>query len=107
MSWIYLILAIFLEVAGTTNMKLSQGFTKTVPSILLFVFYACSFSLMTIVLKKIDVSVAYTIWSGLGTALIVGIGVIWFKESVTSMKMISILLIIIGVIGLKLSSGAQ
>jgi len=107
MSWIYLILAICLEVAGTTNMKLSQGFTKIVPSILLFVFYACSFSLMTIVLKKIDVSVAYTIWSGLGTALIVGIGIIWFKESVTLMKMISIIFIIIGVIGLKLSSGAQ
>lgn len=107
MSWIYLFLAICLEVAGTTNMKLSQGFTKIVPSILLVVFYACSFSLMTIVLKKIDVSVAYTIWSGLGTTLIVGIGIIWFKESVTLMKMISIILIIIGVIGLKLSSGAQ
>jgi len=62
---------------------------------------------MTIVLKKIDVSVAYTIWSGLGTALIVGIGIIWFKESITLMKMISIIFIIIGVIGLKLSSGAQ
>lgn len=107
MNWIYLFLAIFLEVAGTTNMKLSHGFTRVLPSILLFIFYGLSFTCFTFALKKIEVSTAYTIWSGLGTTLVVGIGILWFKESVTSTKMISIALIIIGVIGLKLSGGAQ
>jgi len=58
-------------------------------------------------LKKIDVSVAYAIWAGIGTALIVAVGVLWFKEPVTALKIISLGLIIIGVIGLNLSGGAH
>lgn len=103
MNWIYLFLAIFFEVAGTTSMKLSQGFTRILPSILIFVFYGLSFTSFTFALKKIEVSVAYTIWAGLGIALIVGIGVLWFKESITPVKLISIILIILGIIGLNLS----
>jgi small multidrug resistance pump len=61
--WLYLTGAIFLEIAGTTSMKLSDGFTKTVPSICIFVFYAISFMALTMALKRIDVSVAYAIWS--------------------------------------------
>lgn len=106
MYWIYLVLAIILEVAGTTNMKLSQGFTHIVPSILIFVFYGLSFICLTMALKKIDVSVAYAIWAGLGTALIAAIGFIYFKEVVTGIKLISIALIVIGVVGLNLSGAA-
>lgn len=104
MSWIYLLLAIALEVAGTTCMKLSQGFTKVLPSILLFVFYGLCFSFLTLALKRIDISVAYAIWSGLGTALITIIGIMWFREPATTVKIISIGLIIAGVIGLNQSS---
>ena len=107
MIWLYLVLAILLEVSGTTCMKLSQGFTKLVPSILLFVFYTLSMGMLTLALKKIDVSVAYAVWSGVGTALIATIGVLWFKEPVTALKLISIGLIIIGVVGLNLSGGAH
>jgi len=107
MTWLYLALAIVLEVSGTTCMKLSEGFTKTVPSILLFVFYILSFCFLTLALKKIDVSVAYAVWSGVGTALIATIGVLWFKEPATAMKLISLGLIIIGVVGLNLSGGAH
>lgn len=107
MYWIYLILAIVLEVAGTTNMKLSQGFANIVPSILIFVFYGLSFIFLTMALKKIDVSVAYAIWAGLGTALIAAIGFIYFKEVVTGIKLISIALIVIGVVGLNLSGAAH
>ena len=107
MTWLFLILAILLEVSGTTCMKLSQGFTKTVPSILLFVFYTLSFAMLTLALKKLDVSVAYAVWSGMGTALIATIGVLWFKEPVTALKLISLGLIIIGVVGLNLGGGAR
>ena len=107
MTWLYLVLAILLEVSGTTCMKLSEGFTRMVPSILLVVFYTLSFGMLTLALKKIDVSVAYAIWSGVGTALIASIGVLWFKEPATAMKLISLGLIITGVVGLNLSGGAH
>ena len=104
MNYYYLLLlAIAFEVCGTTCMKLSQGFSKLLPSILIFVFYAISFSVFTLALKRIDVSIAYAIWAGLGTALITVIGIFWFKEPVNALKMISLLIVVAGVIGLNLS----
>jgi len=102
-AWIWLIGAIVFEVLGTTAMKLSEGFTKTVPSIAMGVFYILSLTALTYALKKFDVSMAYAIWSGVGTALITLIGIWYFKESVSVMKLASIGLIIIGVVGLHLS----
>ena len=102
MSWIYLIIAIITEVIGTTNMKLSQGFTKVVPSILMVVFYIICFAFMNLALKKLDVSITYAIWSGVGTALIAAIGFFYFKEPATAIKIGSIALIVIGVVGLAL-----
>lgn len=107
MMWIYLVLAILLEVSGTTCMKLSEGFTKIVPSILLFVFYSLSFGMLTLALKRIDVSVAYAVWSGVGTALIATIGVLWFKEPISALKLVSLALIIGGVVGLNLGGGTH
>ena len=103
MSWLYLVLAIVLEVSGTTSMKWSQGFTQTLPSVLMFLFYGLSLSALTLALKTIDVSVAYAVWSGLGTALIATVGVLWLKEPLNTLKIASLMLIIIGVIGLHLS----
>ncbi|MBK5965221.1 hypothetical protein CCR95_14270 [Thiocystis minor] len=100
--WFFLAGAIALEVAGTTAMKLSASFTKLIPSVLLFVFYAASFVALTFALKKIDVSVAYAVWSGVGTALIAAIGILYFREPATALKFISLLLIIAGVVGLLL-----
>ncbi|MCW5314042.1 QacE family quaternary ammonium compound efflux SMR transporter [Nostoc sp. KVJ3] len=102
-SWIYLIAAILFEVSGTTCMKLSQGFTKLVPSILIFVFYALCLSCLTIALKRIEVSVAYSVWAGLGTVIIAIVGIIWFRESATLIKLSSIALIVVGVIGINAS----
>lgn len=98
----YLILAILLEVAGTTSMKLSNGFTNLVPSICIFVFYFFSFFFLTLSLKKLEVSLAYAIWAGLGTLLIVVVGVLHFNESINAVKFISLLFIIVGVVSLKL-----
>ena len=101
--WLFLVYAIVLEVAGTTSMKLSKGFTNLVPSILLFVFYAASFVALTFALRRIDVSVAYAVWSGIGTALIAIIGILYFREPAAAIKLVSIGFIIAGVIGLNLS----
>jgi len=102
----YLIVAIIFEVAGTTAMKFSEGFTKTVPSIVMFVFYILSLVALTYALKKIDMSMAYAVWAGAGTALITVVGILFFKEPAGLFKVMSILLIIIGVVGLHLSSEA-
>lgn len=104
MPWFYLIIAICFEVAGTTAMKLSEGFTKLGPSVGIVVFYLISFTLLTLALKHMDVSVAYAIWSGFGTALVTVIGFWWFKEPITVLKLVSITLIIAGVVGLQLST---
>jgi small multidrug resistance pump len=103
MHWVLLAVAIVLEVAGTTCMKLSEGFTKTLPSVLIFVFYGGTFVCMPYVLKRVDVSVAYAIWSGLGTLLISAIGMLWFREPATAIRIGFIALIVVGVVGLNLS----
>jgi small multidrug resistance pump len=100
--WTYLVVAILTEVAGTTLMKISQGLTKLIPTVLMFVLYGISFVFMAMALKKIEVSIAYAIWSGLGTALIAVIGIIAFRESLNYPKMIGVVLIIGGVILLNL-----
>jgi small multidrug resistance pump len=103
MSWFYLAAAILLEVAGTSAMKLSNGFTRLLPTVLMAVFYALCFTFLAQALKRIDVSVAYAIWSGLGTAVLAAIGVLWFQEPVSALKVGSLGLIILGVVGLNLS----
>src|SRR5512137_2080414 len=100
--WIYLLIAILTEVVGTTLMKVSQGLTKLIPSLSMFVLYGISFVFMALALKKIEVSTAYAIWSGLGTALIAAIGIVAFRESFTFPKMVGIVLIIGGVLLLNL-----
>ncbi len=100
-DWLYLVAAIVFEVAGTTSMKLAQGFTRPVPSVLMFVFYALAFAALTMTLKKMDISVAYSVWSGVGTALIAAIGFFWFDEPLTPVRLACIALIAIGVVGLN------
>jgi small multidrug resistance pump len=102
-SWFYLILAIGLEVSGTTCMKLSDGFTKTTASLLIFVFYGLSIIALTLAVKHIDISVSYAVWSGLGTGLMAVIGVVWFGEPLTSLKAAALALIIVGVVAVNLS----
>jgi small multidrug resistance pump len=98
MGWVLLLIAILLEVAGTTNMKLSEGFSKLVPSVLVLFFYALSIIALTFAINRLEVSVAYAIWSGLGTALVAIIGLWFFQESITITKVIALVLIIIGVV---------
>lgn len=102
--WLYLAAAILFEVAGTTSMKLAQGFTRPLPSVLIFVFYALAFVALTLTLKKMDISVAYSVWSGVGTALIAAIGFFWFQEPLTPVRLACIALIVIGIVGLTVDA---
>ncbi len=99
-AWWILSVAIVLEVAGTTCMRLSEGFSRVVPSVLIFVFYAASFVLNTLIVRTLGLSVVYAVWSGVGTVLTAAIGIWYFKEPATAVKLACIGLIVIGVIGL-------
>ena len=101
MPWIFLSVAILFEVAGTTSMKLSRGFAEIWPSIGVFVFYTCSAAAVVLALRRLELSIAYAIWSGVGTALTVMIGIAFFREPLAS-----IALVVIGVAGLSLASKA-
>ena len=103
-AWWVLAAAILLEVAGTTCMRLSEGFTRWVPSLLIFVFYAASFALNTMIVGRLGLSVVYAVWSGAGTVLTAMIGYLYFKEPATALKLASAGLVVVGVFGLHASS---
>jgi len=104
MQWLYLAIGIVFEVLGTVYMKKADGFTELVPSILVFVFYGLALASLVMVLKYSgEISVIYAIWASAGTALIAVIGIIWYKEPVTVIKIASIILILLGILGLELS----
>lgn len=105
-AWGVLTLAIVFEVAGTTCMRLAEGFTRLTPSVLIFVFYAISFTLNVMIIRVLGLSVVYAVWSGVGTLLTALIGWFYFKEPLTALRLASAGLIVIGVFGLHASSRA-
>jgi small multidrug resistance pump len=107
MAWVYLLFAISLEIAATVSLKLSQGLTNMIPSVLMVVFYLLAFFNLSLSLKQVPISVAYAIWSGIGTAAIAIIGYMYFQETMTLLKVVSLCLIILGVIGLNIGGGAH
>jgi multidrug transporter EmrE-like cation transporter len=93
-----LALAIASEVAGTTSLKYSEGFTKLTPSVIVVVGYGLAFYLLSLSLKHIPLGTAYAIWSGVGTAATAVIGVLLWREIVDLPRVLGILLIIGGVV---------
>jgi small multidrug resistance pump len=104
MPWLLLFVAILFEVAGMTSMKLSRGFAEPIPSIAVPVFYVLSAAAVILALKRLDLSVTYAIWSGVGTALAALIGIAYFREPFTLLKLGSIGLVVLGVAGLSLTA---
>ncbi|KAL7434681.1 hypothetical protein ACHAXM_004214 [Skeletonema potamos] len=94
--WLFLAGAIMFEVMGTTMMKLSNGLTNILPSIAIFLFYGCSFILMPLSLKRIELSTAYAIWSGVGTTLTCLIGVLYFDDTINPVKIVAIVFVVVG-----------
>ena len=101
MPWFLLGLAIVAEVIGTLALKISNGFTVWLPTVIVVLGYGFSFWFLALSLKALQVGVAYAIWAGIGTALIAIAGVIIFKEPLNILKVVSIILIILGVVGLN------
>ena len=103
MYWIWLFVAILLEVAATVFMKFSDGFSKLVPTLIMGLLYGISFIPLAIALKRMEVSVAYAVWSAVGTALITVLGMFLFHEKLSMVKIGGIALIILGVVALNLN----
>eukprot|EP00287_Rhodomonas_sp_CCMP768_P019707 CAMPEP_0202817774 /NCGR_PEP_ID=MMETSP1389-20130828/7895_1 /ASSEMBLY_ACC=CAM_ASM_000865 /TAXON_ID=302021 /ORGANISM="Rhodomonas sp., Strain CCMP768" /LENGTH=149 /DNA_ID=CAMNT_0049490047 /DNA_START=132 /DNA_END=581 /DNA_ORIENTATION=+ len=99
---ILLAVTITLGLCGATSMKLSNNFQNLIPSILLFVFYLASFSLFTVTLQYWPISIAYAIWSGVGTAAMGIIGYFLFGERIQLPQYIGIALIIAGTVCINL-----
>jgi quaternary ammonium compound-resistance protein SugE len=102
MGWIYLMLAGVLEIAFTTAIRLSGGFTKLLPSALVLVLAAASISLVAKSAETIPLGTAYAAWGGLGAIGTVVVGVLYFGEPVTIWRMAFLSLLIISLAGLKL-----
>jgi small multidrug resistance pump len=107
MSVVYLAAAIVLEICGTTSLKLSDGFTRLAPSSAVVLCYVASFALLSLALRGIELSIAYAVWSGVGTALVAAVGILWFGESASAWKLACLALIVLGVAGLHLSDRAS
>jgi len=107
MSGFYLTAAILLEICGTTSLKLSDGFTRLQPSSAVVLCYVLSFALLGLALRGIELSIAYAVWSGVGTAVVAAIGIAWFGESAGAWKLLCLGLIVLGVAGLHLTEHAS
>jgi small multidrug resistance pump len=106
MTALFLTLAIASEVIATVALKASDGFSKPVPAAIVVVGYGISFFLLALVLKQLSVGTTYAIWSAFGTAAIALIGIAAYGEAVSTLKLASLGLIVLGVIGLN-AAGAH
>ena len=101
MTALMLALAIASEVVATVALKASDGFTRPLPAAIVVVGYAISFFMLALVLKHFSVGTTYAIWSAVGTSSVALIGVVAYGEAANALKLASIGLIVLGVIGLN------
>jgi len=104
LNYLFLFLAIILETAGTTLLKMSDQFTKVLPSIFSLVCYVGSLYLLSLCLRTVPIGIAYATWSALGIALITISGIFFFKQTPDLPAVIGLVLIAIGVAVLNLFS---
>ena len=97
-TYIFLVGAIFCEVAGTMLLPASQNFTKLIPTVALSVFYLSAFYLLTFVVNKLPIAIVYATWSGLGIFTIAIFGYIFFKQTLAWQAIVGLFLIVVGVI---------
>jgi small multidrug resistance pump len=104
-GWIYLAIAIGAEVAATTALRSSNGFTNLVPSAIVVLGYGLAFAMLSFALKTVDLGIAYAIWAGIGTVAIALIGIVAFGEPGSAAKAAGIALIVAGVAIVNLQGG--
>jgi quaternary ammonium compound-resistance protein SugE len=104
MKWLILVVAGLLEVVWAVGLKYTEGFTRTWPSLITVGAMIASVVLLGIAMKELPVGVAYGIWVGIGAVGAAILGIALFGESASAVKMVSLLLIVAGIAGLKASA---
>lgn len=105
MSWIFLFLAGIFEVVWASTMKLSQGFSIIKYDILTIIGMLVSFGFLTLAMKKLPLGIAYPIWTGIGAVGAILVGSLIFKDKVPSLTWVFVLMLVVGLIGIKVTSG--
>lgn len=105
--WLYLLLAGLLEMAWPVGLRYSQGWTRLWPSALALVLSFFSFYFLTLAVQTIPVGTGYAVWTGTGAVGAVLLGIFFFGEEVTPARILCLTLIVVGILGLKFTSGEQ
>ncbi len=104
MHWIYLLAAGLLEIVWAVGLKFTQGWTRLGPSLGTALAMAASFFLLARAIQAIPMGTAYAIWTGIGAAGTAAVGMLFFGESATPIRLFSLLLIVAGIVGLRISA---
>lgn len=107
MGWLFVGIAGVLEIGWVISLKYTQGFTKLVPIIWYAVFGAGSAYFLSLSMKYLPMAPAYTIWAGIGAVGAAVYGWIYLGEPLKALRMVSMMLIVIGIVGLKLSTSSN
>ncbi|QPF76158.1 multidrug efflux SMR transporter [Roseateles sp. DAIF2] len=102
MGWLYLLLAGVIEVAMAYALKLSEGWSRPLPSVLAVLAAAASIFWLTQALKHLPLGAAYAIWTGIGSVGVVLVGMLWLGEAASAFKLVCIALVVAGSMGLRL-----
>ncbi len=106
MAYVFLVAAILAEVAGTSLLQRTDGFSRLWPTVATLGAYAVAFALLAQAVRQVPVGVAYAMWSGLGTAAIVAVGAVFLGEPLTLAKVVGVGLVVAGVVVLNLGGAA-
>lgn len=104
-AWLYLALAAGFEVVFAMSMKYAEGFTRLVPTLVTIVAVIGGITFLTLALRTLPVSIAYPIWTAVGTLGTVTLGYLFLGEALTPLKVASACLVLVGVAGLKVAAG--
>ncbi|MFP4252814.1 MAG: DMT family transporter [Guyparkeria sp.] len=104
-AWLILLAAGLLEIVWATGLRFTDGFSRLVPTVVVLAIAWASFYLLALAMREIPMGTAYAVWTGIGATGVALLGILWFKEPVTAARLGFIALIVIGIVGLKWSSG--
>lgn len=107
MAWVVLLLSGVFEAGWAIALKLSNGFTRVVPTVVFAVFAIVSFAGLAWAMRELPAGPAYAAWTGVGAALTAIVGMIWLNDGASVLKIVSIVLIVAGVVGLNLAGGGH
>ncbi|AOI62456.1 DMT family transporter [Burkholderia territorii] len=104
LSWLFVAASVVAEVAGTVGLRYADGFTRPLPSMSVVVLYGLAIWLMSLAIRRLEVSLTYALWAGCGTALTALVGILFFNESANTLRLLGFAFIVVGVATLNLGS---